>query len=95
MRGPRGRRPPSFKHKRSRTEEESEGGETKMEFNNNGDSQPIDDKPNLGNQNHQDTQETMIVKVSLNSTEEILFNHVNVTEYSIRKTLCITNKIQN
>ena len=52
MRGPRGRRPPSFKHKRSRTEDESEGGETKMEFNNNnnGNNQPIDDKPNLGNQ---------------------------------------------
>ena len=69
MRGPRGRRPPSFKHKRSRTEEESEGGETKMEFNNNnnGNNQPIDDKPNLGNQNQQDTQEARIVKVSLKS----------------------------
>ena len=67
MRGPRGRRPPSFKHKRSRTEDESEGGETKMEFNNNRNSQPIDDKPNLGNQNHQDTQEARIVKVSLKS----------------------------
>ena len=38
-----------------------------MEFNNNGKSEPIDDKPNLGNQNQQDTQETRIVKVSLKS----------------------------
>ena len=70
MRGPSGRRPPSFKSKRRiRGTPEIVEGESKLEFNNNendGNTEPTDDKPNNCNQN-QDTQEARIVKVSMKS----------------------------